>query len=236
MNRSNRNKGCLVVVEGVTGAGKTYFVEKLEAVLSAKMRLPVLKMGGFINQDQNDTPPITKFLRDLMKASRFIGLPWLAETTILLAEQAYNVERYVLPAYAKGSVILYENYNDALVAYQLMRGQSLPVTQEVLLRLLRNLVNMQYKPFGYPRPDLTVYLKSPLLTICTRLRTREPRPVSKKDKASIEAIAKNYERMYTGSKGVTRVLNHADTDLRNESSSVAARIAAIYQRKCQPSR
>ena len=43
--------GKLVVFEGVTGSGKTYFVRKLSKLLTEKFKIPIQRMGGFVERD-----------------------------------------------------------------------------------------------------------------------------------------------------------------------------------------
>jgi thymidylate kinase len=231
-HKSNKRSrgGCLISVEGATGSGKSTLVSTVVDLLEEQHGITALKIGGFDKKHQSTVPPITKFLQEMMKASRFIGLPWLPETTILLAEQAYNVETYVLQAYRQGRLVLYENYSDALVAYQLMRGSTLGISRSRLLQILDALVNLQYAPFDYPKPRLTIYLTSPLAVTCKRLLRRDGKPVTRKDRALIKSVMTNYEWLYREKPNVLRIENAEDTDMKRQAIRVVGRIVAARKR------
>lgn len=229
--RRLKNKGFLVVFEGATGSGKSFFVNKLSKHLYNNYSISIKRIGGFLDKDDEDTPEITKALRRMMEAFRFIGLPWLCETTILLSEQAFNLEEIVMPAYEQGRVIFYENYNDALIAYQLMRGLELNVSQKKLLSVLEDLVNLQHQPFGYPIPDLTVYIATPITTIINQLESRDGKKVTKRDKNMIQTVIQNYSNMYNNNNRIIQINNDTESNLKRNCSSVAKLIAEKYEKK-----
>ncbi|MBM3331800.1 hypothetical protein FJY68_08120 [candidate division WOR-3 bacterium] len=230
---TNGLAGRLITIEGVTGAGKSYFTRHLAKRLRGVHHMPVTILGGFGDQEvkEDQLPHITLFVRQLMRVGgRFLGLPWLCETTLLLAEQAFYVETYLLPALRSGNVVLYVSYNDALVAYQLMRGASTGRTQDSLLRVLKQLIDLQFDPFHYPKQNLTVYVSAPDGTCFQRLLERDHRPVSAKDKKVIRLIKANYAKLYESRKYVVLIDNHGETDLSSEVEETALRIARMPPR------
>ena len=229
---NKKDTGLLIAIEGPTGTGKTYFSKKLLSYLHSKHKLPVIKEGGFIDKDENSLPPITKLLQQMIKASRFIGLPWLCETTILLAEQAYNLEEYIMPEYNKGTIVLYENYNDALIAYQLMKGRETTIDQKKLANILNLIIDIQHDTFEYPIPDITIYIKSTLTTIKKRILLRGREELSDEDKESIRIIISNYDKLYKSNKNyLITVKNNMKTKLDNEVKEISGTISNLYRRK-----
>lgn len=219
-----RASGRLVVIEGVTGSGKYHFARLLKEELERRKAPDVLRIGGFREPSEREIPPITEFLRSLMEVTRFIGLPWLCETTILLAEQAYNVDSVVLPALRQGATVLYENYDDALLVYQQNRPAKRGVRREALVRVLKDLVRLQYEPFGYPKPTIIVYLRSPPAVIWKRLEERDHHEVSRIDRKFILKVGREYERLYAKRRGVVIITNDLTTSLAEEAVRIAEAI------------
>jgi thymidylate kinase len=207
------NKGILITIEGVTGVGKSFFAEKMYYKLNQEKNTSVKRFGGFIKDSDDDLPEITKFLQEQMKTNWQIGLPWLCETTLLVAEQAFNIENRIQKLYNDGHLILYENYNDALIAYQLMRGNSLDIDNKILMKILTDLIDLQYCPFNFPKPDYTIYISAPLEITFERLTKRNPRPPSKSDKKMMEIIVENYIKLYEDNPNIIRIVNDNQTNI-----------------------
>lgn len=221
MAKKRRYPGCFVVIEGATGVGKTYFAEKLSLILNEQFGYTIKRLGGFIKTDEKELSHITRLLKEFMRQSRFINLPWLCETTLLFSEQAHNIDEFLIPSLASRKVVLYENYDDALYAYQMARGLAINIPMKELDQVLKKLTSFQYKPFSYPKPDILVYIKSPLNLSLERLNQREPRPVSKEDKNMIKIIKNNYEELYRKRKKVIIINNTKNADINKEAIKVA---------------
>jgi thymidylate kinase len=199
-----------ITIEGVTGSGKSYFSDLLLKNLTEKYKLPVRKVGGFIDRPDNELPKITRFLKQLMKTARFLNLPWFCETLLLLSEQSYNVEEYVNPSIKGREIILYENYSDALWVYQLMQSEKSKVEKAKIESVLSLLIEMQYETFNYPKPDKIIFIKSNIFTIADRLNTRSGEPVPKNEIHEIEKVIVNYSHLYDGNSNVSLVNNEYD--------------------------
>lgn len=222
---SPNGPGVLVAIEGATGSGKSFFCSRLERIIEGLVGRAPTRMGGFKRLPPGRRIPLlTRVVRRYLRTSRFIGLPWLSETTLLLSEQALNVDTVVKPRLLAGDVVLYENYNDALIAYQLMRGQSLDIPLHTLMTILRRLVDLQSDPFGYPSPDLTVYLHSPESVYLRRLKRRDRRPVTPIDRIRIRQVRQNYNTLYAHSKSVLRIDNGEGKDLGKDLQRIASEV------------
>jgi dTMP kinase len=141
MGRTSVTSGLLVSLEGIDGVGKTTQIERLCAWLSRRVDevVAVREPGG---------TPLGEALRELI-LRRVEAQSSLAEFLVFAAARAELVETVVLPALARGAVVLMDRFVDSSVSYQGF-GHGLDVSTVDQI----NRVVCQGR-----RPDLTIWLK-----------------------------------------------------------------------------
>ena len=135
--------GLFITLEGIDGSGKSTQAGLLAAWLRARGCEVVLtrQPGGTAKGEQ---------LRELVLSPDH-EIPPAAELFLYLADRAIHVKEVIVPALARGAVIVCERYTDSTLAYQ-GYGRGLD------LALLRRLNEMAT---GGVRPDLTVIIDLP---------------------------------------------------------------------------
>ncbi len=137
MNRS----GFFVSFEGLDGAGKSTQVAALGAALRA---------DGYdvITVRPNDTPLGEMVSGIVLQHQLAASLkPW-TEALLFNAGRVQLLAEVILPALARGTVVIADRYTDSTLAYQ---GGGRDVDQQALLRLHRDCCDDIW-------PDLTIYL------------------------------------------------------------------------------
>lgn len=135
--------GRFVVLEGGEGAGKTSLIRALEAALRAD-GLPVIRTrepGG---------SPSAERIRDILVSGSIHSLDAATETLLFTAARRQHLRETVLPALARGAIVLCDRYVGSTLAYQGLRG----VPEEDILDLHRRFC-------GDLRPHLTLILDVP---------------------------------------------------------------------------
>jgi dTMP kinase len=104
-------RGLFITLEGIDGTGK-----------STQLRLLVqhLKKRGFAVRATRE-PGGTKVgerIRKILLASATTRLAPLAELALMYAARAQHLQEVILPALARGEIVLSDRYNDASLAYQ----------------------------------------------------------------------------------------------------------------------
>ena len=133
--------GLFVVFEGGDGVGKSTQVAELVTRLQNRRIEPVLtrQPGG---------TPIGAKLRKLLLDPGHPELTARTEALVYAADKAQHVEEVILPALARGDVVVCDRYVDSMIAYQ-GAGRVLDLTEvEQVARWAT----------GGLRPDLTVLL------------------------------------------------------------------------------
>lgn len=133
--------GLFVVFEGGDGVGKSTQVVELVTRLQNRRIEPVLtrQPGG---------TPIGAKLRKLLLDPGHPELTARTEALVYAADKAQHVEEVILPALARGDVVVCDRYVDSMIAYQ-GAGRVLDLTEvEQVARWAT----------GGLRPDLTVLL------------------------------------------------------------------------------
>ena len=133
--------GLFVVFEGGDGVGKSTQVVELVTRLQNRRIEPVLtrQPGG---------TPIGAKLRKLLLDPGHPELTARSEALVYAADKAQHVEEVILPALARGDVVVCDRYVDSMIAYQ-GAGRVLDLTEvEQVARWAT----------GGLRPDLTVLL------------------------------------------------------------------------------
>ena len=136
-----KRSGCLITFEGGDGAGKSTLIDTLHHYLE--------KMGRSVISTR--APGGTKIgatIRSLLLTQGEEPLSERSELFLFLADRAQHVDEVILPALAKGAIVLCDRYNDSTVAYQgTARGFEPEWT--------RSLCDFATKDL---QPDLTLYL------------------------------------------------------------------------------
>ncbi len=133
--------GRFLVFEGGDGVGKTTQVERL-CVRLADAGLEVVRTF-----EPGDTP-VGRRIRELVLDPATGDLAPRAETLLYAADKAQHLHAVVLPALARGAVVVCDRYVDSMLAYQGAGRVLDPVEVEWVARWAT----------GDLRPDLTVLL------------------------------------------------------------------------------
>ena len=136
--------GLFITVEGIDGAGKTTHLEWLREYFTGRGRFVVTtrEPGG---------TPLGEALRGLLLNSDH-SINAETEALLMFAARREHLDRVILPALARGHVVLCDRFTDATFAYQGWgRGVSL-----ARLKILEEWVQ------GSLKPDLTLYFDVPV--------------------------------------------------------------------------
>lgn len=134
-------KAMFVTFEGIEGSGKSTLLDDLARRLRDAGRdvLTTREPGG---------TPVGDAIREVVLHRRDFEISPLAEALLMNASRAALVERVILPAMARGCVVLCDRYDDSSMAYQ-GYGRGLD------LQMLRGICDAAT---GGLRPDLTLLL------------------------------------------------------------------------------
>ncbi len=137
-------RGLLIAFEGGEGAGKT---------TQARLLAIWLREQGY-DVVATQEPGATKMgmrLRALLLDTAHTGLSPRAEALMYAADRAEHVESVIVPALARGTVVVTDRYVDSSIAYQ-GRGRNQPVSEVAALNRWAT---------GDLEPDLTILLDLP---------------------------------------------------------------------------
>ena len=161
-----------ITFEGIDGAGKSTHIEPLAQRLRERGRRVVCSRepGGTALAEQ---------LRELLLHQ---GMDGVAETLLVFAARRDHLERVIVPALARGDIVLCDRFTDATFAYQgAGRGQDL-----AMLRTLERWVQDGLQP------DLTLWFDvDPSLAAARLARARAS------DRFEAEGVA-FFERVRSG--------------------------------------
>jgi dTMP kinase len=143
----------LFVVEGVDGSGKSTQIKLLKEHFTIK---------GFkceyLHFPRTDKPffgeLIARFLRGEFGSLNEVN-PWLV--AMLYAGDRKDAAEMISKWLKKGSVVLLDRYTYSNIAYQCAKLKSPPEKDE----LMKWILNLEFRHFGIPRPDLNIFLDVP---------------------------------------------------------------------------
>lgn len=114
-------RGLFLAFEGGEGAGKTTQVRRLaDALRDAGHRVTVAREPG--------STPLGERVRETVLADLGLGVPPRSELFLMLAARAAFVEQVVLPAVARGEVVIADRFELSTLAYQ-GAGRGLPLAE-----------------------------------------------------------------------------------------------------------
>ena len=106
-----KSSGRFITFEGMDGSGKTTQMQRLAARLRGMGRtvLETAEPGG---------PPISTQIRRILLDSANRELSPTAEILLYFASRAQNVDQWILPALARGEIVLSDRFTDSSLVYQ----------------------------------------------------------------------------------------------------------------------
>jgi dTMP kinase len=148
-----------ITFEGCDGTGKSTQIKLLESHLRARRRSCVItREPGGTNLGRH----IRRFLLEV--GHQPLDSP--TELFLYLADRAQHVQEIIIPALARGKMVLCDRHTDSTMAYQ---GYGRGIDLE-LLRRLNNMASYDR------RPDLTFLLDCPVQIGLSRTLERNSRP------------------------------------------------------------
>ena len=152
------SKGLFITFEGMDGCGKSTQMRRLAKRLRAAGRavLESAEPGG---------SPIGMQIRGILLDSANHALSSTAELLLYFANRAQNVDQWIVPALASGSIVLSDRFTDSSLVYQ---GCGRGLGAETVLALDRIACR------GL-KPDLTLLIDIDLATSLARAQARNAR-------------------------------------------------------------
>lgn len=179
--------GLFISFEGIDGAGKSTHIDALAAAFRAAGRQVTL------TREPGGTPLAEKIralaLHEPMDA--------LTEALLMFAARRDHLRQVIVPALARGDVVLCDRFTDATFAYQGGgRGfdwQSLSILEQLAQHLRRPGRDLTQNPLI--EPDLTLWFDLPPEVAARRLvGTRVPDRFESQPAAFFEAVRAGYAR------------------------------------------
>lgn len=172
-------RGLFLTFEGMDGSGKTTQLRRLAARLRAQGRdvVETAEPGG---------TAIGRKIRQILLDAANQELRPTAELLLYFASRAQNVDEVILPALARGGVVLADRFTDSSLVYQ---GCGRGLGTEAVLALDRVACR------GL-KPDLTLLIDIDVETSLARAHTRnaaEPAGETRMDEQSLEFHRKVYD-------------------------------------------
>jgi len=162
-------QGLFITLEGIDGTGKSTQLRLLVQHLK-KRRLAVR-----VTREPGGTK-IGERIRKILLASATARLAPLAELALMYAARAQHLQEVILPALARGEIVLSDRYNDASLAYQ---GYGRELGAETV-RAFDRIICARIQP------DLTILLDlAPRLSL-QRAHGRQSRRKSKQERFELQ--------------------------------------------------
>jgi len=176
-----RERGLLVAVEGITGAGKTTLIDLVRKSLPPD----TLICGGYRREDHRSDPlhrDILEAIRRRLARDPFLRVDWRSETLLLLAELHLADRNHVRPALAEGRLVVYEHHLASIIAYQSARlledghARSLKSALAATRRLVKHASDVS-------SPDVVLFVEAKVDIAVRRAARRDRRRVGPHDVA-----------------------------------------------------
>jgi dTMP kinase len=172
-------RGLFITFEGMDGSGKTTQMHRLAARLRAGGRTVVetAEPGG---------PPIAQKIRRILLDSENQELSPMTELLLYFASRAQNVDQWIVPALARGEIVLADRFTDSSLVYQgYGRGLGAQAVMDLDRIACRGV-----------KPDLTVLVDVDAEASLARARARneaQPHCETRMDDQSLEFHLKAWE-------------------------------------------
>jgi dTMP kinase len=174
-----KSRGIFITFEGMDGSGKTTQMHRLADRLRSLGRTvtETVEPGG---------PPIAQKIRRILLDSANQEMGATTEVLLYFASRAQNVDEWILPALARGEIVLSDRFTDSSLVYQGV-GRGLGVDTVVQLDRIacRGL-----------KPDLTILVDVDAEASLERARSRnraEPHCETRMDDQALEFHLKVFE-------------------------------------------
>ena len=210
-------RGLFISFEGIDGAGKSTHIEAIADWFRAKGRAVTLtrEPGG---------TPLAEKLRELLLHE---AMDPLSEALLMFAARREHLKQVILPALARGEVVLCDRFTDATFAYQGHgRGFDLDV-----LRTLERWVQTTPGQSELIEPELTFWFElDPAIAAARLAGARVPDKFESESRAFFERVAAGYaERLRQAPQRFARI------DADRELQAVRAQVLGVCtQRWGQP--
>jgi dTMP kinase len=160
------SSGLFITFEGLDGSGKTTQIRHLAAALEAEGHsvITLRQPGGTALGDR-----IRAVLLDSRSEAELGTIAPEAEMALMFADRAQSLREVILPAIARGAVVLCDRYTDSSEAYQ---GAGRGLGSERILAMHKAVCNDI-------QPELTLLLLPRLQSSLYRARRRNERHVQK---------------------------------------------------------
>jgi len=207
------DRGVLLVFEGIDGVGKSTQIGAVAGALRAD------GVDVVTSKEPTDGPHGKR-----LRASATTGrLDPAAELELFVADRREHVAQLILPALARGAVVILDRYYFSTAAYQGARGLS---WESILAR------NEEFAP----EPDLLVWLDLPPESSMERIRARgdaanefERANLLEASRRIFASISKPYLRRIDATLPVGVIRDAVVADVRREMASRAAQMAGTKQ-------
>jgi len=211
---SGIERGRLITLEGVEGAGKSTNLAYLERLLSAAGRPPLLtrEPGG---------TELGEAVRDLLLGHRHAGMGSDSELLLMFAARAENLVQRIRPALTSGRWVLCDRFTDASFAYQ-GGGRGI---DPVRIRVLEQWVHADLQP------DLTLLLDLPVNQGLERAgRRSQPDRFEAEEQAFFERVRRAYLERARAEPERIRIID-AGQELAAVQSQLRSELDAFLQSK-----
>lgn len=168
------NKGILISVEGIDGAGKSTLIKLLhQRMVTERLDVLLTKEPG--------SSMLGKYLRQLLHAQQ-MPICTKAEYLLFAADRAQHMNDFVLPELARGSIILSDRMADSSLAYQgYARGLDIEFIQYV------NRWTMDHC-----EPDLIIFVDTPVWLAVERINKRGNANTFEKEATFLEKVRNGF--------------------------------------------
>ena len=186
------DRGQLIAIEGISGAGKSAVLERIKEVMES-LGYETVVAGGYKKEKFKlwTGNGLGEFIERLIKKDPFIRLPWLSETYLLMSYLALHVEKIIKPSLTDGKIVFYEHYLDSIGVYQLARAMEDRIFNDAK-KLIEPMILYSNKELGIIKPNIHIYLEVKPQIAIKRYENRENRHLNQEDKLFIKNIHNLY--------------------------------------------
>lgn len=207
-------KGLLITIEGVEGAGKTTQTSLLADWLAGL---------GFavVRTREPGAGQICAQIRALLLNPQNAGLAPMTEALLMAADRAQHIAEVIRPAMAEGKIVLCDRYIDSHIAYQgYGRGLDIGWLQE-----------LNRQATGGLWPDMTLLLDLPVAEGLHRAADRgEADRMEQEQLAFHQRLAEGFLAICRADRQRVRLINAAQTP-EQVQAEIRAQVGELLRRK-----